>query len=101
MPVLPCVQQAISYGALTGTIGFVASEPLFMKSVGGQDKSVGGQLVLSSGRADISLGSPIFVTSLLFVLLLLLSALATPGGASATMTATTPATPTRRTLLIP
>jgi hypothetical protein len=36
----------------------------------------------------------------LFVLLLLLSALATPGGASATTTATRVATATRRPLLI-
>jgi hypothetical protein len=57
-------------------------------SFGGQDKPAGGQFVFSLDRADMSLGLPTFVTSLLFVLLLLLSALATPGGASATTTAT-------------
>ena len=116
-----------NYRALSGTIGFAASDvlavapsvgagspvgitigaaaappfsPPLSMSFGGQDKPAGGQLVLSLDRANISLGSPTFVTSLLFVLLLLLSAFATPGDASATTTATIPASATRRPLLI-
>ena len=86
------------------TIGVAAvppfTPPLFMTPLGGQDKPAGGQLVFSLDRANISLGSPTFVTSLVFVLLLLLSAFATPGDASATTTATTPTTAARRPLLI-
>ena len=70
-------------------------------SFGGQDKSAGGQFMFALDRGDPSLGLPTFVTSLLFVLLLLLSAHATPGGASETTTATRVATTaTRRPLLI-
>ena len=87
-------------GALGITIGVAVWPPLFIMSLGGQDKSAGGQFVFALDRADPSLGLPTSVTSLLFVLLLLLSALATAGGASATTTATTPATARCRPLLI-
>ena len=87
-------------GDLGITIGVAVWPPLFIMSLGGQDKSAGGQFVFALDRADPSLGLPTSVTSLLFVLLLLLSALATAGGASATTTATTPATARCRPLLI-
>lgn len=62
--------------------------------------SIGGQSALSSDGANESLGSPIFVASLLLVLVLLLSALAKPGEAPATTTATTAAAATGQILLI-
>jgi hypothetical protein len=95
-PRLPAPKAAY-VGAVGITIGVSPPlwPPLFVTLFGGHDKSAGGQLVFAFGRANISLGSPRFVTSLLFVLVLLLSALATPGAASATTTATTPATATR------
>jgi hypothetical protein len=68
-------------------------------SFGGQDKSVGGQFVFSLPDSVIALLPPMFVTSLLFELLLLLSARAVPAEASAITAATTPAA-TRLALLI-
>ena len=100
------VAASVGAGSPVGrTIGGAAarpfSPPLFMVSFGGQDKPAGGQVVSPLDWGAILLGSPIFVTSLLFVLVLLLSALATPGDASATTTATIPATvATRRPLFI-
>jgi hypothetical protein len=87
------------------TIGVAAvppfSPPLFVISLGGQDELAGGQVVFSWSRGTtMSLGLPILVTSLVFVLLLLLSAFATPGDASAIATATIPATNTRVPLLM-
>jgi hypothetical protein len=87
-------------GITIGVAVLPLSPPLFVMSFGGQDEPAGGQFVFSLSRGNVSLGSPIFVTSFVFVLLLLLSAFATPGHASATATATIPATATRRPLLI-
>jgi len=83
------------------TIGLLPfSPPLFVMSPGGQDEPACGQFVLSLARGKESLGLPICDTSLVFVLLLLLSAFATPGDASATATATIPAINTPRPVLI-
>jgi hypothetical protein len=74
--------------------------PLLMISFGGQPKSVGGQFVFSLPDVLPKLGLPMLVTSLVFELLLLLSALAAPAEASATTAATSPITATRQPLLI-
>ena len=122
-----CVRLT-NYGVLTGTIGFAATDVLavvasagvdslmgitigaaavpplsprlLVMSFGGQSKPAGGQLVFSLDWSNVRLGLPTLVTSLVFVLLLLLSAFAIPGDASATTSATNPAAATRRPLLI-
>jgi hypothetical protein len=76
------------------------SPPLFVMSFGGQDKSVGGQLVFSLDPPVMSLLPPRFVTSLVLLLLLLLSARAVPAEAIPTTAANTAATATRQTLFI-
>src|SRR6202008_3418459 len=86
------------------TIGVAAlppfSPPLLVMSFGGQDEPAGGQFVFALESSYVMLGLPMLVTSLVFVLLLLLSAFATPGDASATTSATIPTTATRRPPLI-